>query len=71
VARRIRPSKPMAIFSAGAGAVILTIGIVTAAVGDAPLPFMVLWVAFGVAIIAVNLWTAFGRNGHIYTVEDV
>ena len=30
--------------------------------------FIWLWVAFGVAIIGFNLWSAFGRNGHTETI---
>ena len=72
MARRIRPSKPMAVFGPVGGAVILTIGIVgfLSGDGDAPVGFLVVWVLFGLAIIGFNLWSAFGKNGHTYTVED-
>ena len=30
--------------------------------------FVWLWAAFGVAIVAFNLWSAFGRNGHTQTI---
>lgn len=72
MARRIRPSKPQAVFGAVGGAVILTVGIVAFALGDmeGPVWFLPIWVAFGLAVIGFNLWSAFGRNGHIYTVED-
>jgi hypothetical protein len=72
MARRIRPAKPMAVMSAVAGVVILTIGIVAFVAGDEDLPvgFLALWVALGVAIVGFNLWAAFGKGGHIYSVED-
>lgn len=73
MARRIRPSKPMAVFGAVAGAAILIFGVVSFALGDSDMPagFLALWVVFGLGIIGFNLWSAFGKGGHTYTLEDV
>jgi hypothetical protein len=62
----------MAVLSAVGGAVILIIGIVAFVAGDEDVPagFLALWVAFGLAIVGFNLWAAFGKGGHIYSVED-
>ncbi len=70
--RRIRPAKPLAVFGAVAGAAILAIGLVAGLQGDGtPVGFLALWALLGVAIIGFNLWSAFGKGGHTYTVEDV
>ncbi|WP_205843717.1 hypothetical protein [Nakamurella deserti] len=64
---RVRPSKQMAVFGAVFGAVIVIVGLVQMAGSDAG-GFVWLWAAFGVAIIAFNLWSAFGRHGHTQTI---
>ncbi|MFC7532151.1 hypothetical protein [Actinoplanes sp. GCM10030250] len=68
---RFATGKPMAVIGAVAGAAILIFGVVKMA-GTPNSGFLVLWVIFGVAIIAFNLWTAFGRRGasHTATRED-
>lgn len=64
---RVRPSKQMAVFGAVFGAAIIVFGVVQMAGSDAG-GFVWLWAAFGVAIVAFNLWSAFGRNGHTQTI---
>ena len=64
---RVRPSKQMAVVGAVFGAAILIFGIVQLGGRDSS-GFIWLWLAFGVAIIAFNLWSAFGRNGHTQTI---
>lgn len=69
---RVRPSKPMAVFGAVAGVAILVFGVVMMATRShhIPVAFLVLWVAFGVAIVGFNLWSAFAKNGHVQTLES-
>ncbi|MEU4741989.1 hypothetical protein AB0G02_16210 [Actinosynnema sp. NPDC023658] len=64
---RIRPSKPAAIFGAVVGVAILVFGLL-----NFPLdrPFIWLWSAVGVGVIAFNLWAAFSRNGATQVVDD-
>ena len=68
---RVRPSKPMALFGAVGGILILVFGIVMMVTksNDIPVAFLVLWVVIGVGIVSFNLWSAFGKNGHIQTLE--
>jgi hypothetical protein len=65
---RIRPSKPVAIFGAVFGLVILVWGII--AVGGSAGGFIWLWVTAGLAIIAFNLWSAFGKRGATQIIEN-
>jgi peptidoglycan/LPS O-acetylase OafA/YrhL len=55
---RLRPSKTMAVVAAIGGA-----GMIGLAVVVLHGPFVVLWVAFVVALTGFNLWSAFGRKG--------
>jgi hypothetical protein len=68
VMARIRPSKPVAAFGAVFGLAILIWG--GAAVGGSAGGFLWIWVAAGLAIIAVNLWVAFGRRGAVQVIEN-
>ncbi|GIG70495.1 hypothetical protein [Phytomonospora endophytica] len=65
---RIRPSKPAAVFGAVAGVALLVFGFVT--FGTDAGAFIWLWGAFGVGIIAFNLWAAFSRKGASEVVES-
>ena len=61
---RYKPSKPVAVFGAIFGAAILVFGIVSMGNSDGGGgAFLVLWCVAGVAIIGLNLWAAFARNG--------
>jgi hypothetical protein len=64
---RVRLSKQMAVIGAVFGAAIVIFGLVKMAGSDAG-GFVWLWAAFGVAIIGLNLWSAFGRHGHTQTI---
>jgi hypothetical protein len=55
---RLRPSRTMAVVAAIVGA-----GMIGLAVVVLHGPFVILWVAFVVAIAGFNLWSAFGRKG--------
>lgn len=65
---RVRQSKPLAAIGAVVGAGILVAGALAIGFGS---PGVWLWLAFGAAIIAFNLWSAFGRKGHDEVVEAV
>lgn len=69
---KVKQSKPHAVFGAVGGAIILVIGVAAFVAGDADYSPLVLvgWVAFGLAIIGFNLWSAFGKKGHIYVLDD-
>jgi hypothetical protein len=69
---RYKPSKPVAVMGAVFGAAILVFGLVSMLNSEAGLDgggaaFLVLWCVAGVAIIALNLWAAFSRNGSLAT----
>lgn len=65
---RVRPSKPMAVFGAIFGVVILGAGLVMVGFDGKGGWFIWLWLALGVAIIVFNLWSAFGKKGHVQTI---
>jgi len=67
---RVRPSKPVAIFGAVFGVVILVVGIVAMGLGGKNGWFMWVWLALGIGIIVFNLWSAFGKNGHVQTLTS-
>jgi hypothetical protein len=62
----VKPSKPVAVFGAIAGVAILVLGITSMSKFT---PFLAVWVALGVGIIAFNLWAAFSPRGGVYTVQ--
>lgn len=68
--RRIRPAKPQAVLTAVVGVGMLAVGIGVIAKGDAPVGFIALWIVALVGIVGFNLWAAFAKNGHTYSVED-
>ena len=61
---RVRPSKKAAVLSAIGGVAIIVLGVL-----KIPGPFVILWVAFAVAVIGFNLWSAFGRKGATSVLE--
>ena len=65
---RVRPSKPVAIFGALAGVVILVVGFVMMGTSGKGGWFIWVWLAFGIAIIGFNLWAAFAKRGSIQTI---
>lgn len=68
---RIRPSKPMAVFGALVGVAMLVVGLTSMSkADDPPVPFMVLWVVVLLGIVGFNLWAAFARGGHTYSITD-
>jgi hypothetical protein len=67
---RYKPSKPVAIMGAVFGAAILVFGLVSmvdSGLDGGGTAFLVLWCVAGVAIISLNLWAAFSRNGSLAT----
>ena len=60
----VRPGKTGAVVSAVGGVAIIVLGVL-----KIHGPFVVLWVAFAVAIIGFNLWSAFGRRGATSVLE--
>ena len=67
---RVKPSKPIAVFGAVFGAVILVIGVVMVGSGGKNGWFIWVWLAFGIAIIAFNLWAAFAKKGSVQTITS-
>ncbi|WP_219418384.1 hypothetical protein [Pseudonocardia nigra] len=63
---RIRPSKPAAVVGAIAGVAIVIFGVVQIGFDT---PFVWLWAAIGIAIVAFNLWAAFAKRGATQVVE--
>ena len=63
---KVKPSKPMAIFGAVFGVVILVVGIASMHRFSA---FVILWIVAGIAIVAFNLWAAFSPRGSLYSVR--
>ena len=73
---RYRPSRPVAILGAVAGAAVLVLGLVRMLDGGAArdgggLAFLVLWVLVGLAVVGSNLRAAFARTGSAATSSRV
>lgn len=62
----IKPSKPVAVFSALVGVAIIVVGLVSMEDFNG---FTVLWVLVGAAIIVFNLWAAFSPRGSVYSAQ--
>lgn len=69
---RVRPSKPVAVLSAVVGLGILGFGLAAMSSGDEDVnpAFMVFWVLVCLGIVGFNLWAAFARGGHTYSISD-
>jgi hypothetical protein len=71
---RYTPSRPVAAMGVVVGTAIMVVGLVRMLDGGAArdgggLAFLVLWCVAGPAIIGVNLWAAFSRNGSLPSFE--
>ena len=63
---RVKPSKPVAIFSALVGVAMLVFGIVQFHGHNSA--FLALWCVMLVGIVGLNLWSAFAKNGSTETI---
>jgi hypothetical protein len=63
---RVRPSKPQAVFTSIVAVAIMVFGAVNVHSNTA---FLILWLAVGIGIIAMNLWSAFSPRGGMYSVD--
>ena len=66
---RVRPSKQQAVFTAVGAVVIGIVGTVMMISKGQVHWFLYVWLLFVVGIAGMSLWSAFGRNGHIQTLE--
>ncbi len=64
---RLRPSKPMAVFSALGALAIVIFGVVNM---PRDTGFFWLWIAIGAGVIGMTLWSAFSKKGSMYQVDD-
>jgi uncharacterized membrane protein len=67
--QRVKPAKPAAVLSAVVGVGMLIFGIVMLVQGANP-AFMALWIVALVGIVGFNLWAAFARDGHTYSITS-
>lgn len=68
--QRVKPAKPQAVLSAVVGVGMLIVGIVGIAKGDVNPAFIVLWIVALIGIVGFNLWAAFAKDGHTYTISS-
>jgi preprotein translocase subunit Sss1 len=68
--QRIKPAKPQAVLSAIVGLGMLGFAIYAIAKGDANPAFIALWVVALIGIVGFNLWAAFAKDGHTYSITS-
>lgn len=62
---RYKPSRPVAVLTALVGIGMLAFALTS--MGGANVAFLVFWCVVVVAVVGLNLWAAFARNGSLYT----
>ena len=67
---RIRPSKPVALFSIPFGLAMIVFAIISMTGKHHPnYGFLAVWVVVVLFIIGYNLWAAFSKHGYVYRMD--